>query len=176
MSQDRVQSFHESVGVQTTLAFLICLKFGCDIVESQLRPELFSEAKGVFYNLELAFSVIFALELCAHMYGSLWTRFWSKKWNWFDFVVIAVSPLSSARAHDRLVVLRVFRFLRVVRLFKRVPLFKLIFEGILASLPGMLGAFSIMGTICCMWSVIGVNPWAEVDVEHFGTLLRGMLT
>ena len=38
MSQDKVRSFYESAGVQTTLAFLICLNFGCDIVEIQLRP------------------------------------------------------------------------------------------------------------------------------------------
>merc|ERR1712070_368857 len=81
---------------------------------------------------------------------------------------------------------RLFRAFRVFRLFKRIPSLKLIIEGVLASLPGVMNAFLVLGILMGIWSIMGVEFFQfakgkmgggqAVGPECFGNFFKAMFT
>ena len=85
-------------------------------------------------------------------------------WNWFDFVIVVSSLLSLLlEGVPGLSVLRLLRAFRVVRLFKRIESLRAIIEGVLSALPGVTDAFVILLIFMGIWSIVGVEFFANVS-------------
>ena len=48
----------------------------------------------VFFNLEILFTSVFAVELCVNFYGNYFLNFFRSAWNWFDAFVVVISLVS----------------------------------------------------------------------------------
>mmetsp|Transcript_35573 Transcript_35573/g.71264 ORF Transcript_35573/g.71264 Transcript_35573/m.71264 type:complete len:96 (+) Transcript_35573:474-761(+) len=53
-----------------------------------MLPARGSDTERVFEELDLAFTILFTLELAFNMAGNMWIKFWRDSWNWFDFLVV----------------------------------------------------------------------------------------
>mmetsp|Transcript_145797 Transcript_145797/g.254550 ORF Transcript_145797/g.254550 Transcript_145797/m.254550 type:complete len:449 (-) Transcript_145797:1288-2634(-) len=175
--QQKVFEVYSSTVVQMVVAAMIFANFIVSALNKQILPMPDSPEDMVFYIFEWFFMVVFTFELFVNVYGSWFVKFWKSGWNWFDFVIVAVSAISLFWPEmPGVTVLRLFRAFRVFRLFKRVPSLRKIVEGVIVSLPGVGNAFIILGLIMAIWSIIGVEFFGEFQPEEFGTFLKGMLT
>lgn len=98
-------------------------------------------------------------------------QFFKSGWNWFDFIIVAISwaPTSGA-----LSVLRAFRILRVLRLFSVVPQMRRVIGALGHSLPGMASVIGVLGIIFYVSAVLatklfGQHPDANMQ-EWFGSI------
>ena len=97
--------------------------------------------------------------------------FFRSGWNWFDFLIVAISW---APASGPLSVLRAFRILRVLRLFSVVPQMRRVIGALGHSLPGMASVVGVLSVIFYVSAVLatklfGTNPDANMQ-EWFGSI------
>lgn len=175
--QNQVRELYETPETQFTVAFLIFLNFVAEAIGAQMLPEDGSDEAYIFLIFEFIFNISFTIELVWNMYGSWFFRFWDSGWNWFDFIIVIVSLLAMMfPALPGISVLRLFRAFRVFRLFKRVKSLKKIIEGVLGALPGVSQAFLVLGILMGIWSVIGVQFFADRMPQFFGDFMKAMFT
>lgn len=187
-NQDMAFRSYMSTPVQVFVAVLIFLNFFVSAVQAQFQPsdKIYpgTTAGLVFYILEWFFGLIFTVELVWNMYGSWFLSFWKSGWNWFDFIIVAISLMSlTLDGLPGIGVLRLFRAFRVFRLFKRIESLRMIIEGVLASLPGVMNAFLVLGILMGIWSIMGVeffhpesaDPKQETG-ESFVSFMDGMFS
>jgi hypothetical protein len=189
-NQKWVRDKYESGPIQIFVAVLIGINFFVSAINAQLLPGEGTAEEDIFKGFEIFFALAFTIELIWNMYGRFWCMFWTGEgsgWNVFDFVIVAISLMSLFLSDlPGISVLRLFRAFRVFRLFKRIPSLRMIIEGILASLPGVLNAFLVLGILMGIWSIMGVEFFREaqgemgggqaVGPECFGTFLKAMFT
>lgn len=125
---------------------------------------------SILHALDLVILVIFTIELALKLVVYRF-NFFKSGWNWFDFVIVAVSwaPTSGA-----LSVLRAFRILRVLRLFSVVPQMRRVIGALGHSLPGMASVIGVLGIIFYVYAVLatklfGQHPDANMQ-EWFGSI------
>ncbi len=99
------------------------------------------------------------------------TSFFRSGWNWFDFLIVAISW---APTSGPLSVLRAFRILRVLRLFSVVPQMRRVIGALGHSLPGMASVVGVLSVIFYVSAVLatklfGTNPDANMQ-EWFGSI------
>lgn len=175
--QSKIRNLYESVPIQVFVAILIFGNFFVSAAEAQIKPSEGSTAFDVFLVFEYFFAIAFTVELVINWYGFWFIPFWLNAWNWFDFVVVVISLLSLALENlPGISVLRLFRAFRVFRLFKRVPSLKIIIEGVLASMPGVTHAFTILGILMGVWSIMGVEFYSESNPDEFEDFIKAMFT
>lgn len=175
--QENAKKLYGSFVIEISVAVLITVNFIVSAVNAQIRPQEGTEAFFIFSILEWFFGIVFSVELVINLYGHWWREFWSSTWNWFDFVIVLISLASLAFGNlPGISVLRLFRAFRVFRLFKRIESLRLIIEGVLKSLPGVANAFVVVILIQGIWSIIGVNFFAEEFPEFFCTFFMGLFT
>jgi voltage-gated sodium channel len=175
--QREFRAKYETNVVQIGVAVVIALNFFISAINAQILPDEGSNAQMAFFGFEIFFAVVFTVELIWNMYGSWWCLFWQSGWNWFDFIIVLISLMSLMLSDlPGISVLRLFRAFRVFRLFKRVPSLKMIIEGILASLPGVMNAFLVLGILMGIWSIMGVEFFKDFEPMYFGNFMKAMFT
>lgn len=173
--QGHVRDFYGHNTIQVGVAALIVMNFIVSATKAQCCLE--DEGKDVFKVLEYIFNIAFTIELLVNMYGYFWCPFWSSAWNVFDFVIVVISDVSMFVDNvPGMSSLRLLRAFRVVRLFKRVPALKMIIEGVLASLPGVLSAFAVLFLITCIWAIMATDFFRESRPDQFGNFFLSVLT
>lgn len=104
-------------------------------------------------------------------------RFFRSGWNWFDFIVVAVSL---APGGDGFSVLRAMRVLRVLRLLHVVPMMKRITEALLKALPGMGAILAVLALLTYVGAVMATNMFGNTDdpevLQLFGDLPSSAFT
>lgn len=115
--QRRLQKIYTNPYCQTLVAALIMANFCASMVELQMRGMHLE----IFKTLDVAFTVIFLLELLLNMSCNWFWGFWGSAFNVFDFVVVVVTTISLLPYFDFKVIstLRLLRAFRVVRIFGR---------------------------------------------------------
>lgn len=175
--QKNLFTFYNSNRIQITIAILIFTNFFISTAEAEIVPAKGSHAYYIFSVLERIFGFIFLIELIINMYAHWFFRFWKDLWNWFDLLIVIVSLISiSVGDLPAVNVLRLFRAFRVFRLFKRVPTLKSVINGVFASLPGIANAFVVMSILMGIWAIIGVELYADIKDEEFGTFAKAIFT
>ena len=170
-----VKAFYETPRVQIFIALFICSNFVVSAAEAQMVEEVASDPHkaDIFKIFEWVFNMVFLIELIMNMYGSFFWYFWTgpnQGWNVFDFVIVVSSMVNlglEGSAVD-LSVLRLLRTFRVFRLFKRVPSLRLIIEGVLASITGVLNAFAVLFIFMAIWSIMGVEFFRGKMNDDYG--------
>lgn len=122
--------------------------------------------------LVLLFALEIGLRLASH--GRAFWRFFSEPWNVFDFVVVAACLLPAS--HQYIVVLRLFRVLRVLRLVTTVPKLQLLVGALFKSIPSMGYIIVLLSVHFYIYAVLGTFLFGANDPWHFGSLGKSALT
>jgi len=144
--QQRVLRFYTHPVIAWGVAVIIVVNFIINIVEKEIDP-IASKYPGTWASFELAFNIIFLLELLINMYGQggPFKPFWSSGWNVFDTIIVSVGVVLMTGADlgpfNKLKLLRAFR---IFRLFKRIKSLNKILVAIAGSLRGVANALVIM--------------------------------
>jgi len=180
--QSRVKECFTAAEAQVVLASFIMLNFFGAAVQVQLKPLPGETAHNVFMVIDYGFNALFTLELMVNIYANFFFPFWQDLWNLFDFAIVVVSLIAAFGDGFDVTALRLFRaFRRSIVAFRLVRLLKLkqvkmIVMGVLKSLPGVSNAFVLLGLIMGIWSIMGVNFYAELYPDYFGSFFKAMLT
>jgi len=164
---NKLQEFVESSVFQRSLVALILFNaFTLGLETSQ-----FGKANaGSLHLIDTIILIIFSFELLIKLivYRG---DFFRSGWNWFDFIIVAVSwaPTSGA-----LSVLRAFRILRVLRLLSVVPQMRRVIGALGHSLPGMASVVGVLAIIFYVSAVLttklfGSHSDANMQ-EWFGSI------
>eukprot|EP00930_Biecheleria_cincta_P074738 TRINITY_DN6195_c0_g1_i1.p1 TRINITY_DN6195_c0_g1~~TRINITY_DN6195_c0_g1_i1.p1 ORF type:complete len:429 (+),score=90.37 TRINITY_DN6195_c0_g1_i1:139-1425(+) len=163
--------FYMDVRLQVGIAGLIGGNFIANVIEKWIDPigEKYEIAWSFF---EYFFNIAFLIELFLNMYGFWFWRFWSSAWNIFDFLVVSIGVLGMAKVPlpGPLSLLRMMRAFRVFRLFKRVKSLNKIMVSLAKAVPGVSNAFLILFLVMCIYSILGVDFFADYAVR--GTYLN----
>ncbi len=128
------------------------------------------ENANTLHIIDTSILLIFTIELLLKLmvYRS---DFFRSGWNWFDFIIVAISwaPTSGA-----LSVLRAFRILRVLRLLSVVPQMRRVIGALGHSLPGMASVVGVLGIIFYVSAVLATKIFGSHSdanmQEWFGTI------
>lgn len=145
----------------------------------------YPEQKVVFDLLDFAFTLFFLGEIILRIlsernplaFFSLFTVV--KKqikinenafWNWFDFIIVAVS-VTSLFGHffehpEFLVVCRLFRVLRVLRLLEISSELKSVEHKIVSIIPTIFSFALLLGILLYIYSIIGIFLFSHHQFEH----------
>ncbi len=185
------KSFHQVVSVVIIL---------CSAV---LGIETFyPEHKLVFDVIDWLFTTFFACEIILRLFAEenifnffkLWsfkrnsknkTKFFVEEhgfWNWFDFIIVAVSVVSLFSHFfehpEFLVVSRLFRVLRVLRLLEISDELKSVERKIVSIIPTIFSFALLLGILLYIYSIIGVYLFSHHQYQHadFTSLGHAFLT
>jgi voltage-gated sodium channel len=163
----QLQIFVESKKFQNFLIFLILF----NAITLGLETSQFGKANAsMLHIIDTTILVFFSIELLLKLvvYRG---AFFRSGWNWFDFIIVAVSwaPTSGA-----LSVLRAFRILRVLRLLSVVPQMRRVIGALGHSLPGMASVVGVLSIIFYVSAVLttkifGTHSDANMQ-EWFGSI------
>jgi len=145
--QTPLKIFVESKGFQKFLIILIlfnALTLGLE------TTNFGKENTAILHIIDNLILVIFTVELLLKLVVYR-KQFFHSGWNWFDFIIVAVSwaPTSGA-----LSVLRAFRILRVLRLLSVVPQMRRVIGALAHSLPGMASVVGVLSIIFYVSAVL----------------------
>ena len=166
---------------QIAMASVIALSFICNVVEVQVdqNPED-SDGLSLFDRIDLAFTIVFVLELLVNLFVHWFSDFWRDSWNVFDLCVVSVSVIAlfikNMGSATALRTLRLFRALRVLRLFRRLKECRKIIESLSQSLVPVANAFVIILLIMSVYAILGVQLFREDADGAFGSFSKAMFT
>eukprot|EP00929_Paragymnodinium_shiwhaense_P063220 TRINITY_DN3159_c0_g1_i1.p1 TRINITY_DN3159_c0_g1~~TRINITY_DN3159_c0_g1_i1.p1 ORF type:complete len:405 (-),score=98.03 TRINITY_DN3159_c0_g1_i1:61-1275(-) len=163
--QADARRFYDALWVQLFVASLIVGNFLMFIVAKQIDP--FEKKYGdIWLTIDLFFNTIFTLELLVNMYGNWLCGFWKSGWNVFDFVVVAIGLLDTAKVElGPLKLLRMMRAFRVFRLFKKIESLNKIIVSLMHAIPGMMNAFLINAIFMFIFAVLAVDFFGDVGAD-----------
>ncbi len=163
----KLQQLVESNRFQHFIIFLILF----NAITLGLETSQFGKNNAeILYILDNTILVIFTLELLLKLiiYRA---DFFRSGWNWFDFIIVAISwaPTSGA-----LSVLRAFRILRVLRLLSVVPQMRRVIGALAHSLPGMASVIGVLSIIFYVSAVLATKIFGSHSdanmQEWFGSI------
>nr|WP_231562063.1 ion transporter [Colwellia psychrerythraea] len=142
-----LRTFIESNQFQRFLIFLILF----NAITLGLETSQFGKANAdILHIIDTTILVLFSIELLLKLivYRS---DFFRSGWNWFDFIIVAISWVPTSGA---LSVLRAFRILRVLRLLSVVPQMRRVIGALGHSLPGMASVVGVLSIIFYVSAVL----------------------
>ncbi len=116
--------------------------------------------------------VIFVVEIAARLIVHGWS-FFTRPWNWFDFIIVGIALLPS---NGSLSVLRAFRILRALRLISTVESMRKVVDGLLNALPGMASIMALMSLIFYVFAVMATMMFGQEYPKLFGDLGESFFT
>ncbi|MFT7007455.1 MAG: voltage-gated sodium channel [Colwellia sp.] len=163
----KLQLFVESKQFQNFLIFLILF----NAITLGLETSQFGKNNAaLLYIIDTTILVMFTIELLLKLFVYR-SDFFRSGWNWFDFIIVAISW---APASGALSVLRAFRILRVLRLLSVVPQMRRVIGALGHSLPGMASVVGVLSIIFYVSAVLttkifGSHSDANMQ-EWFGSI------
>ena len=120
--------------------------------------------------LDKIFIGIFAVEIVLKLLSDK-HRFFTKGWNIFDFLVVAIAFIPGNGAFS---VLRVFRIFRALRLLYRIPRLRIITESLFSSIPSIGWICLLLSIWFYICSVISTSLFGKDFPAWFGTIGKSM--
>ena len=105
---------------------------------------------SVLHAIDNMVLIIFTIELVMKLIVYR-ADFFKSPWNWFDFIIVAISWVPSS---GPLSVLRAFRVLRILRLLSVVPQMRRVIGALGHSLPGMASVVGVLSIIFYVSAVL----------------------
>jgi hypothetical protein len=105
-------------------------------------------------------------------------EFLSSPWCCFDALVIAMAILAPSMTENPIpiTIFRLFRALRILRLFGRLKSVRIIINALSASILPVANAFFIMFVVLGLYAILGVNIFAKTAPDTFGKFDRAVST
>ena len=129
-------------------------------------------AGGVLIVIDRIALAIFTVEIALKLFA-YGPRFFTKGWNIFDFVIVAVALMPSAGAFS---VLRALRILRALRLLSVVPQMRNVVGALLSAVPGMASIIAVLGLVFYVAAVMATKLFAADFPDWFGSVGASMYT
>ena len=130
-----------------------------------------TQAHQVLVVLDHTALVIFVVEIAVKLLAIGPVRFFSRGWNVFDFVVVAIALVPGA---GPLSVLRTLRVLRLLRVIKFMPSLRRVVESLLMSLPGISAIGVLMAMIFYVSAVMATTMFGQAFPEWFGSMGKSL--
>lgn len=171
-----------NVFVRWFFALCILASFIIDAVETQILPLGRDTADGisrtgkVFFLLELYFTILFGLELSWNMFSYWFWAFFSDAWSLFDFAVVLSSIISVGTEGANVKSIRMVRILRALRVVSQFKSLRKIVRALTQAAQPVLSAMFVAVIVISVFSILGVNFYAERAPERFGDFGRSSWT
>jgi len=170
-------SFHNSILKLTAnhrfeqLVIVVIIANSIVLGVETYRP-LYEANKALFVTIDTAFLCFFVSELALRIYAHR-LAFFKGGWNWFDFLIVAVSLLPFL---GNLSALRALRILRALRLLSAIKEFRDITESLVRAAKGAGAVFGILGLLLYVFSVMSSKLYGASHPELFGNLQTSLFT
>ncbi|MEU8192344.1 ion transporter [Microbispora amethystogenes] len=138
----------------------------------ETSPELADRHSTAFLVVDRVIIAIFVIEILARI-SAHGKAFFRDPWNWFDLIVVAAALVP---ASESLSILRLFRFLRVLRLISVVPGMRRVVSALFTAIPGLTSALVLLLLSLYMAAVIGEQLFREAAPQYFGDLGTSLFT
>jgi voltage-gated sodium channel len=115
---------------------------------------------------------IYVAELIVRIvsYGSQPWKFFTRGWNVFDFIVVALAPLAAGQT----VVLRLLRLMRLLRIFRFLPEVRVLFSSIVKSIPPLLSMSVLIALLLFLYGMAGTYLFGSALPEAWGHIGRSL--
>ena len=115
---------------------------------------------------------IYVAELIVRMvsYGSKPWKFFTRGWNVFDFIVVALAPLAAGQT----VVLRLLRLMRLLRIFRFLPEVRVLFSSIVKSIPPLLSMSVLIALLLFLYGMAGTYLFGSTLPDAWGHIGRSL--
>ena len=180
-----VRRLFKSSLFQIGVGILLISNFAMSAFEAQMRESLVLDdgspsTTAAFLDIaDVAFLVIFTVELALNLYAHWMSEFLADGWSCFDFVVVCmgiIAPFMSNSPSYVALIFRLFRSFRVLRLFGRLKSIRKIVDALTASVLPVTNAFFIMFVVLMLYAILGVNLLSEKSPANFGKFDRAVAT
>jgi len=131
-----------------------------------------ARAGGLLDWLDRLVLAIFVVEMTLKIAAFGW-RYFTKGWNIFDFIIVAIALMPATGA---LSVLRSLRILRVLRLVALVPAMRKVVQALLAAIPGVSSVIALLALVYYVFAVMTTKLFGEPFPQWFGTVGDSMYT
>ena len=101
-------------------------------------------------------------------------HFFGSGWNWFDLIVVLAGFLPEVGGF--ILVLRLFRAIRILRLAENVPRLRVVIEAAFKSVPSIGYVILLMFLHLYIYGVIGYFLFHENDPLHFANLFISIIS
>ena len=175
--QERVRRVYQNRFFQYGVACMIVCNFFTEAFHVQYAPTMSEKRKRQYEAADTLFTLIFLVEILINMAANLVQRFVKDKWSLFDLAIVLVS-LVSLGPNDMPFVkaMRLFRVMRVLRLFGRVPSLRQLMAALGKAIGPVLSAMMLVLCVVCMYAILGVSFFGKLLSGHFKTFSRGVFT
>ena len=148
-------------------AFIVC----CIIANTATMASFHEGQPSMYSDLQRAanmmFSWIFLLELGLKMFALFPRRYFSERWNVFDFIIVVASiPDLAGVDFVGTTVLRVIRLGRVLRLFRQAKGLRAVFNTLVSSVEGVMHVLFLVFMLMFVYAVLGMNLFADYDTNE----------
>ena len=183
----RAKEFYHSKPFEMLVMTLILCSTFVAVSEKQMVPHVVISSDDVsaedvalfetFQIIDLVFTVFFAVELSINLFAHWWKEFVRSNFNWFDSFVVLVSIFS--RVDDSLPgmnVVRLFRCLRMVRLFRANKELRVLLNALVSSMVPVLYSFLLFLLVISMFAVVATDFFGVLDPEEFGRFFDSLFS
>ncbi|GAB3886570.1 hypothetical protein GCM10027612_23880 [Microbispora bryophytorum subsp. camponoti] len=138
----------------------------------ETSPELADRHATAFLVIDRVILAVFVVEILLRIVAH-GKAFFRDPWNWFDLIIVGAALVP---ASESLSILRLFRFLRVLRLISVVPGMRRVVSALFTAIPGLASAVVLLLLSLYTASVIGEQLFREAAPQYFGDLGRSLFT
>lgn len=136
----------------------------------QTSNSLSPTTQYLLHIVDIVCLIIFCVELLCRM-AVYRLSFFTKGWNVFDFVIVAIALIPSSGG---LSILRAFRILRVLRLVTAIQSFRRVVAGMLLAIPGVGSVAGLLLLVFYISGVLSTTLFGTEFPQWFGTLGESM--
>ncbi|GLY75039.1 ion transporter [Actinoallomurus iriomotensis] len=169
-SRERLSVFVDAPAFQRAIIAVITLNGLALGLETS--PGLADGHSTAFLVIDRFVIAIFVIEIVLRI-AAQGKAFFRDPWNWFDLVIVAVALVP---ASESLSILRLFRFLRVLRLISVVPGMRRVVSALFTAIPGLASILVLLLLSLYVAAVIGERLFHEAAPQHFGNLGKSLFT
>lgn len=166
MLKERVDQWVESYPIQTFVIVLILIN--AVVLGLETSPGIMAAWGHVLVPMDKIILSVFVAEIVLKLYARGW-RFFTRGWDVFDFLVVAIALVPAA---GPFAVLRALRVLRVLRLLSTVPQLRFVVDALVRAIPGIGSIFLLIGILFYVFAVIATSLYGPNFPEWFGSVPR----
>ena len=137
-------------------------------------PSVMQSHGDLLHQIDLLFVVFFVAELSLRIYVQRGSFFhYREGWNWFDFLIVALTLMPFI---GNVSALRAFRILRALRLLSAVPALRKVITGILRAINGFAAVLAVLLVVNYVAAVLASKMFGEHFPDRFGNLLKSLFS
>lgn len=128
-------------------------------------------------GLDVVFVLLFTVEAIVKIRHRGWTKYWASNWNRFDFFIVLFSlpvllvPFVNVPNTGIIIVLRLFRLVRIARIMRFVPNMHHILEGLGRAIKASVFVLLALIFLILIFAVVTCHFYGDMLPGRFGNPL-----